>query len=85
MTVSVVGAIEPRLQRAEMERAGRKPTESLDAYDCFLRGMASFYLLTRDGLLEAKRLFQRATELDPNYAAPYGMSAWSVGLCKTNG
>src|SRR5262245_49802890 len=85
VTVSVVGAIEPRLRRAEIERAGQKPTKSLDAYDCFLRGMASFYLLTRDGLQEAKRLFHHATELDPNYAASYGMSAWSVGLFKSNG
>src|SRR5262249_40254498 len=51
---------------------GRKPTESLDAYDYFLRGMASFHLFTRDSLLEARRLYQRATELDPNYASPYG-------------
>jgi TolB-like protein/class 3 adenylate cyclase len=85
VTASVVGAIEPRLQRAEIERAGRKPTGSLDAYDYFLRGMASFHLFTRDSLLEARRLFQRATELDPNYASPYGMAAWCVHLSKTNG
>jgi TolB-like protein/class 3 adenylate cyclase len=85
VTASVVGAIEPRLQRAEIERAGRKPTASLDAYDYFLRGMASFHLFTRDSLLEAGRLFQRATELDQNYATPYGMAAWCVQLSKTNG
>jgi TolB-like protein/class 3 adenylate cyclase/tetratricopeptide (TPR) repeat protein len=85
VTASVVGAIEPRLQQAEIERAGRKPTESLDAYDYFLRGMASFHLFTRDGLLEARRLFKRATELDANYASPYGMAAWCVHLSKTNG
>jgi TolB-like protein/Flp pilus assembly protein TadD len=80
VTARVVGAIEPRLQRAEIERAGRKPTESLDAYDYFLRGMASFHLLNRDSLLEAARLFVRATELDPNYASPYGMASWSGAL-----
>jgi TolB-like protein/Flp pilus assembly protein TadD len=80
VTARVVGAIEPRLQRAEIERAGRKPTESLDAYDYFLRGMASFHLLNRDSLLEAVRLFVRATELDPNYASPYGMASWSGAL-----
>jgi TolB-like protein len=37
VTARVVGAIEPRLQRAEIERVGRKPTKSLDSYDCFLR------------------------------------------------
>jgi tetratricopeptide (TPR) repeat protein len=80
VTSRAVGAIEPRLQRAEIERAGRKPTESLDAYDYFLRGMASFPLLTRDSLLEAARLFVRATELDPNYASPYGMASWFGAL-----
>src|SRR6516225_1882315 len=72
VTASVVGAIEPRLRRAEIERAGRKPTESLDAYDYFLRGMASLHhLFTRESLLEARRLYERATALDPNYASPY--------------
>jgi tetratricopeptide (TPR) repeat protein len=85
VTARVVGAIEPRLQRAEIERAGRKPTESLDAYDYFLRGMASFHLLNRDSLLEAVRLFVRATELDPNYASPYGMASWSGALRNSHG
>jgi TolB-like protein/Flp pilus assembly protein TadD len=80
VTARAVGAIEPRLQRAEIERSGRKPTECLDAYDYFLRGMASFHLLNRDSLLEAARLFVRATELDPNYASPYGMASWSGAL-----
>jgi TolB-like protein/Flp pilus assembly protein TadD len=85
VTARVVGAIEPRLQRAEIERAGRKPTESLDAYDYFLRGMASFHLHNRDSLLEAVRLFVRATELDPNYASPYGMASWSGALRNSHG
>ena len=33
VTSSVVGAIAPKLEQAEIERAKRKPTESLDAYD----------------------------------------------------
>src|SRR5262249_6199919 len=48
-------------------------------------GMASFHLLTRDSLLEARRLYQRATELDPNYAAPYGMAARCIHFSKLNG
>jgi len=40
---SVVGAIAPQLERAEIERAKRKPTESLDAYDYYLRGMANLH------------------------------------------
>ena len=51
----VVGAIEPRLRLAEVERAGRKPTESLDAYDFYLRGQAQAYKLTREGLAASIR------------------------------
>ena len=48
VTASVVGAIAPKLEQAEIERAKRKPTESLDAYDYFLRGMAAFHQWTRE-------------------------------------
>jgi TolB-like protein/class 3 adenylate cyclase len=41
ITAKVVIAIAPKLEQAEIERAKRKPTESLDAYDYYLRGMAS--------------------------------------------
>jgi TolB-like protein/class 3 adenylate cyclase len=40
---SVVGAIEPRLRLSEIDRATRKPTESLDAYDLYLRALAEFH------------------------------------------
>src|ERR1700704_5830954 len=38
VAMGVVGAITPKLEQAEIDRAGRKPTESLGAYDCYLRG-----------------------------------------------
>ena len=49
VTASVVGAIAPQLERAEIERAKRKPTESLDAYDYYLRGMANLHQGTQGG------------------------------------
>jgi adenylate cyclase len=85
VTSSVIGAIGPKLEQAEIERAKRKPTESLDAYDYFLRAMARCHLFARDSLLEARQLFHRATELDASYAAPYGMAVWCVCICKLNG
>jgi adenylate cyclase len=84
VTASVVGAIEPRLQRAEIERAGRKPTESLDAYDYFLRATANVHLYTKDSILEARAFYRRATELDPNYASPYGMAARCIQVSRPN-
>src|SRR5262249_41412009 len=53
VTASVVGAIAPRLEQAEIERARRKPTESLDAYDLFPRGLAKFLKANREGYEEA--------------------------------
>lgn len=85
MAVSVVGAIAPTLEQAEIERATRKPTENLDAYDLFLRGMASFYQRTREANSEALSLFYRAIELDTNFAAPYGMAARCYVWRKLNG
>jgi TolB-like protein/Tfp pilus assembly protein PilF len=75
VTESVVGAIAPRLEQAEIERAKRKPTESLDAYECYLRGMASYYQWTREGNEETLRLFYRAIELDPDFALAYAAAA----------
>jgi TolB-like protein/class 3 adenylate cyclase/Tfp pilus assembly protein PilF len=75
VTVRVISAIAPRLEQAEIERAKRKPTENLDAYDYYLRGMANFHLWTREGNEEALSAFSRAIELDPNFASAYGMMA----------
>ena len=82
---SVVGAIAPQLERAEIERAKRKPTESLDAYDYYLRGMANFHRGTREAIDEALALFHKAIELDPDFASAYGMAAWCHFWRKVNG
>jgi TolB-like protein len=76
VTASVVGAIAPRLEQAEVERAKHKPTESLDAYDYFLRGIASLHSWTKESNDEALRLFNKAIELDPDFASAYGMASW---------
>src|SRR5262249_16941362 len=64
VTASVVGAIFPKLEQAEIERTRRKPTENLDAYDYYLRGLAGLYRLTKDGNDEALFNFHHAIELD---------------------
>ena len=85
MTESVVGAIAPQLERAEIERASRKPTESLDAYDYYLRGIAKLHSGTRESIAAALPLFRQATELDPEFASAYGMAAWCHFWRKVNG
>jgi len=82
VTSSVVGAIGPKLEQAEIDRAKRKPTGSLDAYDYYLRGMACLHEGSRASIDEALHLFNRAIDLDPEYAVAYGMSAWCCDLRK---
>ena len=85
VTTRVVGAIAPKLEQVEIERAKRKPTESLDAYDHYLRGMANLHQWTKESSDEALRLFYRAIELDAGFASAYGMAAWCFVLRKGNG
>jgi TolB-like protein len=85
VTSSVVGAIAPKLQREEIRRAKRKPTENMDAYDYYLRGLASAGRWTKDGNAEALRFFSKAIELDHRLACAYGMAAWCYVRRKARG
>ena len=86
VTESVVGAIAPAVEKAEIERAKRKPTESVDAYTLYLRGLAKLYQFSnRQAYDEALQLFNDAVELDPEFAAAYGQAAASYAFAKANG
>ncbi len=82
---NVVGAIEPKLRQSEIERASRKPTENLDAYDLYLRALAQFRKWTAEGWREAIDLLRQALAMDPSYAPPAGLFAWCRLLQRTNG
>ena len=85
VTESVVGAISANLEQAEIERAKRKPTNSLDAYDYFLRGLASAHRMTRESTSEALKLFSKAVKLDADFATPYGAAGFCYVVRKING
>jgi TolB-like protein/DNA-binding SARP family transcriptional activator len=80
MSTIILGAIAPKLELAEIERAKRKPTANLDAYDYYLRGMASFHQATKKAFVEALEHFRKAIELDPGFASAYAMAAWCLYL-----
>jgi TolB-like protein len=84
VTSSVVGAIAPKLQHEEIKRARRKPTENLDAYDYYLRGLAKARW-SRNANNEALQLFYKAIELDPRLACAYGMAAYCYVQRKARG
>lgn len=85
ITTSVVGALLPKLEQAEIERAKQKSTESLDAYDLFLRGTASVYQGTKESNAIALDLFKQAIDRDSIFAAAYGLAAYCFVWRKTNG
>jgi adenylate cyclase len=75
ITMSVVSAIAPKIDQAEIDRARRKSVANLDAYDCYLRGLARFAEDTDVGDDAALRLFYDAIARDPGFTAAYGMAA----------
>jgi TolB-like protein/class 3 adenylate cyclase/Tfp pilus assembly protein PilF len=85
ITTSVVGAIAPKLEQAEIDRAKRKLTESLDAYDHYLRGIASFNQWTREANAEALSSFSKAIELDPSFPSAYACAARCYAQRKSYG
>ncbi|MBR0785904.1 winged helix-turn-helix domain-containing protein [Bradyrhizobium iriomotense] len=86
VTESVVAAIAPAVEKAEIEYARRRPTERLDAYTAYLRGTAKLYqFASLPANEEALGLFYRAIELDPEFACAYGRAASCFARLKADG
>jgi adenylate cyclase len=79
ITASVVGAIQPSIRAAEIERARRKRPESLDAYDLVMQALPSVWSLEYDANREATRLLEKALRLDPTYPLALSLAAWCRG------
>ena len=75
VTEGVVRAVAPSMRLAEIDRARRKPPESLDAYDLYLRALPNLYTLTRGGIEGALCLLRRALALDPGFASAAALIA----------
>jgi adenylate cyclase len=85
VTSKVVGAIEPKLRLSEIARSARKLTDSLDAYDLFLRALAEVHKMTLDGNRGGIRLLQRALAIDPSYAPAAGLVGWGYSMQRVQG
>ncbi len=76
ITLSVVGAIEPSLRDAEIERVKRKRPDNLDAYDLVLRALPHVYVAMPEEAAKAVPLLERALALEADYAGAHGLLAW---------
>ena len=77
VTQQIVRALAVKLTEAEKVRLGRAPTGVLEAYDLVLRGHEERRRTTREANAEARRLFVKALDLDPEYAAAYAGLSWT--------
>jgi TolB-like protein/class 3 adenylate cyclase/Tfp pilus assembly protein PilF len=73
VTEKVIAAIGPGVERAEIERARRKPTANLGAHDYYLRASVFWWRGNRDSNEEAMRLLRRALEIDPGHSSAMGL------------
>ncbi len=82
---AIVTMLEPQVVNAERERARRKPTESLDAWGAYQRGLWHVYQYTAEDNAIGQELLDRATQIDPNFASAYAGLAYSISLNRSMG
>jgi len=85
IAVSVAGIIEPALQAAEIHRSAARPTTDLSAYDLYLRALAGFFPITKEGVFEALGLLEQAIAIDRRYGPALSWAANSHHRLVTEG
>jgi adenylate cyclase len=81
ITETLVAALQGEVGEFERERAHRKPPDNLDAWESYQRGMWHLWRMNNaEDLAEARRMFQRAADLDPNFAQPVAAMSYSLFL-----
>jgi TolB-like protein/Flp pilus assembly protein TadD len=82
---SVVAAIEPSVQLAEIGRLKRKPTANLDAYDLFLRAQQLEYEFMEESLAAALHHLRQALAIDPIYAPAMALAGYCYAVRRNQG
>jgi adenylate cyclase len=77
VTSRIVATLAGKLSESERRRVRSGQTENPEAYDCVLRGRELWERYTPEANREARRLYEKAIELDPDYARAYASLAWT--------
>ncbi len=77
ITERIAAIIVPTLEKEEFKRVAAKRPENLDAWDCCMRGMALVNEETRDGMVAARAMFERAIALDEGFGRAHAGMAYS--------
>ena len=75
VAITVAGVIEPTLQFAEAARSAQRPATDATAYDLYLRALAAFFPVTREGVITALKCIEQAVAIDPHYAPALAWTA----------
>ncbi|HKJ53404.1 MAG TPA: BTAD domain-containing putative transcriptional regulator [Gammaproteobacteria bacterium] len=67
----IISQLDVKLRQKEIERVGSLPPNEYSAYDCVIRAVSSIPEMTPESFQQAEKLFERAIELDPEFAAIY--------------
>jgi adenylate cyclase len=73
---TIVATLAFKVDATERERVMRKAPGNLDAYDYWLQGRNIWFRFTKEANAQARHLYEKAIELDPNWGRPYGYMAW---------
>ncbi|MDJ0958595.1 MAG: tetratricopeptide repeat protein [Arenicellales bacterium] len=74
--VSALGAVDGVLEKSARIRSTKSSVKDLTAYDYYLQGRHYFYQHGDTGFKEAEALYEKAIELDPDFARAYSALAW---------
>ena len=85
ITQKIVATLALKLSPAERQYLVQRNTESIPAYETFLRGTEQFFRYARESNREARKLFTKAVELDPKFARAYVMLVWTYTFDFMNG
>jgi len=77
ITQEIVTALQVRLTEGEQARLRRRQTKVLRAWECFVRGQTLLRRFNMPDNLESRALFEQAVDLDPNFATPWALLAWT--------